>query len=60
MEGVSAFKYLGRPLDQTEYDWMGVIQNAKRAQRLWRRLGKFRRREWEGPKAEAILCREVT
>ena len=35
VEGVEKFKYMGRPLEQTEDDWLAVIQNAKQALRVW-------------------------
>ena len=34
VKGVESFKYLGRPLDQTGYDWLGVRRNIKRARRV--------------------------
>ena len=57
VEGVANFKYLVRPLEQTDYDWPEVISNIKRAQRVWGRLGKLIRREGADPKVEAILYR---
>ena len=35
VEGVSNFKFMGQPLDQTNDDWLAVRRNIKRAQRVW-------------------------
>ena len=35
VEGVESFKYLGRLLDQTDYDWLEIIRNIKQAQKVW-------------------------
>ena len=44
VEGVENFKYLGRPLDQTDDDWPAVRHNVKRARMVMWRLGKMLRR----------------
>ena len=41
VEGVTNFKYMGRPMDQTDNDWPYVRQKVKRAQRFWGGLGKM-------------------
>ena len=44
VEGVENFKYLRRPLDQTDDNWPEIIQNIKQARKVWGRLGKLLRR----------------
>ena len=44
-EGVNSFKYLGRVLHQEDDDLPVVLHNIRRARQVWRRLGKFLRRE---------------
>ena len=44
VEGMVQLKYLGRPLDQMDDDWLMVRQNVKQARRVWGRLGKMLRR----------------
>ena len=41
MEGVAQFKYLGRPIDQTDDKWPAVQRNVKQVQRFWERLVKI-------------------
>ena len=45
VEGMVQFKYLGLPLDKTDYYWPAVRRNVKRARRVWGRLGKMLQRE---------------
>ena len=44
VEGVAQFEYLGRPLDQTDDDWLAVRCNVKKARRVWGRFGKMLQR----------------
>ena len=60
VEGVTKFKYMGRPLDQMDDELMAVRQNVKQARRLWGRLGEMIRREGAEPIVVEILYREVT
>ena len=60
VEGVANFKYMGRKLDQTDYDWPVVRRNVKRAQRVWGMLGKLLRREGADPKVAEMFYRAVT
>ena len=60
MEGVENFKYLGRPLEQTYDEWLAVIWNVNRLQRVWGRLGNILRREGANPKVAGIFYRAVT
>ena len=39
-DGVTTFKYLGRLLDQTYYEWPVIKVNIKRVKKVWRRLGR--------------------
>ena len=39
VDNVPTFLYLGRPLDQTDYDWLYVRQNIMCARSVWGRLG---------------------
>ena len=39
VENVRTFRYLGRPLDQTDDDWTAVRRNIMRARSVWGRLG---------------------
>ena len=45
VENVETFKYLGRTLYQTDYDWPAVKQNIMHSRLVWGRLGKILRRE---------------
>ena len=45
MEGVAKFMYLGRPLYQTDDDWLIVWWDISQERRFWGRLGKILRRE---------------
>ena len=49
IEGVDTFKYQGRMLDRSDDDWPELIQNVRKARRVWRRIGKLLRREGEDP-----------
>ena len=51
MEEVENFKYLGRPLYQTDDYWPAVRRNAKRVQRLLGRLGGFAKKGRGGPQS---------
>ena len=59
MEGVESFKYLGRPLDQMEYDWAVVRRNFKGAQRVWGGLGKILQMKVAYYKVAAMFYMEV-
>ena len=41
VEGEETFNYLGRTLDQTDDECPVVIQNIKRDQKVWGRLGEL-------------------
>ena len=41
VENVPTFRYLGRPLDQTDDDWPTVRKNIMHARLVWGRLGKI-------------------
>ena len=60
MEVVAQFEYLGRPLDQTYYDWLEVRQNVDWAQRVWGGLGKIIIRKCAEPKVVEMIYRAVT
>ena len=46
VEGVATFKYLGKPIDQTNDDWTAVRRNIMRTISFWGRLETLLR--WEG------------
>ena len=41
VEGVENFKYLGRPLEQTYNEWLAVIWNVNRLQRVWGEVREY-------------------
>ena len=53
------FRYLERPLDQTDDDWTAVRRNIMRARSVWGRLGTLLRREEGEPRVSAIIYRSV-
>ena len=59
VEGVSNFKYLGRPLHQTDNDGPVVRRKSMRARLVWGRLVNII--IWEGadPKVSELFYREV-
>ena len=59
MEGVAKFKYLGRPLEQTDDNWPELRQNVKWAQRVWGRLVKMIIREGVESKVGGMFYRVV-
>ena len=59
LEGVVTFKYLGRPLDQTDDDWMAIIRKRKRVSKVWGRLGKMFIREGADTRVLEMFYRAV-
>ena len=59
VEGLTTFKYLGRPLDQTYNDWSIIRQNIKRARKVCGRLGKLLRQEGADTRGVEMLYRMV-
>ena len=57
---MSTFKYLGRPLDQTDDNWPAVRWNITRLGKVRERLGEFLRREGEDPRVTEMFYRAVT
>ena len=57
--GVITFKYPGRPLDQTDNDWIAIRQNIMLSRTVWGRLGEILRREGVYPRVEAMFYRSV-
>ena len=57
VDNVPTFRYLGRPLDQTDDDWSAVRKNIMRARSVWGRLGTLIRWEGADPKVSEIFCR---
>ena len=45
VEGVTQFKYLGRPLDQSDNGWPKILRNTRRLRKFWGQLGKILLRE---------------
>ena len=44
IEGVELFKYLGRPLKQSDNDWSEVRQNIRKVHQVWGIVGVILRR----------------
>ena len=59
MEGVEHFKYLGRPLDKSDGNWMEVQKNTKWERKVWGRLGNFLQSEGADIKVSTMFYREV-
>ena len=59
IEGVERFKYLGRILDWSDYNWAEVLRNVGKACRVWNRLGKLLRREGAKPRVFAMFYQAV-
>ena len=59
VENVMTFRYLGRPLDQTNDYWTDVQQNIIHAKLFWGRLGTLLQREGVYPKVLASFYRAV-
>ena len=55
VEGLSQFKYLGRPLDQMDYNWSAVNWNTKQAHMVWGRLVNILQREGAHTKLVAMF-----
>ena len=48
-EPVEDFKYIGRPMDQTENYWTATKRKIMRVRTVWGRLGRLLRREGADP-----------
>ena len=59
VEGVVQFKYLGRPLDQTDDDWPAVRKNINRAWKVWGILRKILKSEGADIKVSVVFYRLV-
>ena len=59
MENVENFRYLGRPIYQTDDDWLAVRRKIMRARSVWGRLGTLFLRKGEDPKVLASFYRAV-
>ena len=59
VENVPNFRYLGRPLDQTDDDWTDVRRNIMRARSVWGRLETLLRREGAETRVSEIFHRAV-
>ena len=56
---MEAFKYLGRPLDQTDDDWPAIRRKIKQARTVWERLGKLLIQEGADTRVAEMFYREV-
>ena len=45
LEAVASFKYLGRVLTASDYDWTAVVSNLRKARRKWARFSRILVRE---------------
>ena len=59
VDNVTRFRYLGRPLDQTDDDWTDVWRNIMRTRLVWGRLGTLLRREGADPRVAEMFYRAV-
>ena len=59
MERVELFKYLGRPLYQSDNDWLVVRRNIRKENQVWSRLGVILRWEGSDPITSAEFYRAV-
>ena len=59
VEGVATFRYLGRPLDQTDDDWPVVRRNIMHVRLVWGRLGTLLQQEGADPRVAAMFYRAV-
>ena len=60
IESVTEFKYLGRILTATDYDWLAVVGNLRKSRRSWRRLSRVLGREGSDPKVSRGFYIAVT
>ena len=56
---MAKFKYMGRPLDQTDNDLPAFWINIMRKSLVWGGLGELLRREGSDPKVAAMFYRAV-
>ena len=59
VEGVVQFKYLGRPLDQTDDNFTVIHHNIKRARKVWVQVRKMLQREGSYTQVSEIFYRAV-
>ena len=55
VEGVTQFKYLGIPLDQSDNKRHSIFRNISRAQKVWGRMGNILRLEGADTLVLAVL-----
>ena len=60
IESVTVFKYLGRILTATDYDWPEVVGNLGKARRSWVQLSRVLIREVSDPKVSMAFYIAVT
>ena len=60
MRAVTEFKYLGRVLTNTDYDWLAVAGNIRKARANWGRLARILGREGADPKVSRSFYTAVT
>ena len=59
VENVPTFRYMGRPIDQTDDDWTAVHRNIMLSRLVWGRLGTLLRREGADTNVSASFYRAV-
>ena len=59
VEGVVTFRYLGRPLDQTDDDWPVVRRNIMHVRLVWGRMVTMLQQEGADPRVAAMFYRAV-
>ena len=57
---MTAFKYLGRILTETDDDWPAVVGNLGKARRSWGRLSRVLSREGADPKVSRVFYIALT
>jgi hypothetical protein len=59
LEGVSLFKYLGRPLSSLDSDWPAVYYNLKKARKRWARISRVLTREGADTRVSGMFYKAV-
>ena len=59
LEMVTSFKYLGRFISETEYDYPAVVRNLSRSKKLWIRMSRILSREGADPQVSGLFFKAV-
>ena len=55
LEGVSVFKYLGRPISASDADYPAAYYNLKKARKRWARVSRVLTREGADPRVYGMF-----